>query len=274
PRAPRRRLPANPGLTWLAADFHAHSLHSDGTLGVDGLAAAAAEAGLDVLAVTDHNTVSHHPSLPGATARYGVTLVPGQELTTDRGHANVFGDVGWVDFRRPATQWVSDADARGGLMSVNHPLAADCSWHHRLTRRPPLAEVWHWTWLDRTWTGPLAWWTAWGTDIVPVGGSDFHAPDQGRPLGSPVTWVACASAEPEDVLDGLRAGRTALAVSVDAPVLLRVENELVALGADGTVLVDAEGKRHVVRTEMVRFPATPGPHRLETPMAAVVAIAP
>jgi hypothetical protein len=270
----RRQLPSAPGLTWLACDFHAHSVHSDGSLGVAELAAQAVEARLDVLAVTDHNTLSHHPSLPEQSSRYGVTLLAGQEVTTDRGHANAFGDVGWVDFRRPATAWVSAVRDAGGLLSICHPLAADCSWHHPLRERPPLAEVWHWTWLDRTWTGPLAWWTAWGSDTVPIGGSDFHSPDQGRPLGVPVTWVACESTEPDAVLDGLRAGRTALAASIDAPVLLRIEDEFVAVGADGAVLVDTDGRRRIVRGDVARLAAAPGPHRLETPMAAVVAITP
>jgi len=271
---PRRSLPAAPALTWLACDLHAHTVHSDGSLGVAGLAAQAVAAGLDVLAVTDHNTVSHHVTLPEVAKLYGITLLPGQEVTTDRGHANAFGDIGWVDFRRPASTWVSAVADGGGLLSVNHPLAADCSWHHPLDERPPLAEIWHWTWLDRTWTGPLAWWSAWGLGTVPVGGSDFHSPQQGRPLGAPVTWVACESDDPTAVLDGLRAGRTALAAAVDAPVLLRVDDELVALGGDGTVLVDADGRRRVVRGERARFAGAPGPHRLETPLAAVVAITP
>ena len=47
--------------------------------------------GLDFLAVTDHNTASHHAYLPSVGERYGITLLPGQEVTTDRGHANAFG---------------------------------------------------------------------------------------------------------------------------------------------------------------------------------------
>ena len=269
-----RELPAAPGLRWLACDLHAHSVHSDGSLGVAELAAAAVRSRLDVLAVTDHNTVSHHASLPGIGSQYGVTLIAGQEVTTDRGHANAFGDIGWVDFRRPAQAWVSAVAAAGGLLSINHPLAADCSWHHPLTERPPLAEIWHWTWLDRRWTGPLAWWAAWGHDTVPVGGSDFHGPGQGRHLGAPVTWVACESDEPAAVLDGLRARRTALVAGVDDPVLLRVEDEFVAIGADGTLLADRFGSRQVVRGDMALFPAVAGPHRLETPLAEVVAISP
>ena len=58
---PRRHLPAVDGLQWLAGDCHAHTVHSDGSLSVDELAALAAGAGLDFLWVTDHNTTSHHP---------------------------------------------------------------------------------------------------------------------------------------------------------------------------------------------------------------------
>jgi hypothetical protein len=162
----RRNLPAEPGLRWLACDFHAHTVHSDGTLTVAELAARAASRGLDVLAVTDHNTISHHASLAELSARYGVLLVPGQEITTDTGHANAFGPIGWVDFREPVSAWLSHVSGAGGVLSINHPLAADCGWLHPLSPpsplaplssqspRPPLAEVWHCTWLDPAGTDP------------------------------------------------------------------------------------------------------------------------
>src|SRR5262245_11803786 len=121
-RPPRRALPEPPGYRWLAGDLHAHTVHSDGALTVAELARLAAAQGLDFLAVTDHNTVSHHPLLP---AERGIALLPGQELTTARGHANAFGDIGWVDFREPVAAWLSTVEERGGLLSVNHPLAAD-----------------------------------------------------------------------------------------------------------------------------------------------------
>lgn len=273
-RPPRRSLPADDGLTWLACDFHAHTLHSDGALPVAGLAALGVAAGLDVLAVTDHNTVSHHAGLPDVGAQYGITLLPGQEVTTERGHANAFGPIPWVDFREPASSWVSFVAAQGGLLSINHPLASDCAWHQPLEVRPPLAEIFHWSWLAHEWTGPLAWWNAWGLATVPIGGSDFHSSSEGRPVGQPVTWVAAASPSVPDVLDGLRSGRTALAWSVSDPVLLRADGELVAVGADGLLLADVWGRRQVVRGDLVRFPSADGPHRLETATAAVVAVTP
>jgi hypothetical protein len=252
-RPPRRELPAGPGLRWVAADFHAHTLHSDGVLTVPELAALAVEAGLDALAVTDHNTVAHHAELADVGARYGIALVPGQEVTTEYGHANAFGDIGWVDFREPAASWVDTVAARGGLLSVNHPLAADCAWRHPLPVRPPLAEVWHSSWLAPTWGGPLAWWQAWGSEVTPLGGSDWHAEDGRTRLGVPTTWVAVdADADGPElagaVLDGLRAGRTAVSAGRDAPVLLPVGGELVALGAAGALVVE-DGRRLAVRSD-------------------------
>ena len=99
-RPPRRVLPAQPGMHWLAGDLHSHTVHSDGKLTVPELAVLAATRGLDFLAVTDHNTISHHAELAAASRRYGIILLPGQEVTTDGGHAGALGDVGWIDFRQ------------------------------------------------------------------------------------------------------------------------------------------------------------------------------
>jgi hypothetical protein len=277
--AARPELPAPDGWRWLAGDLHAHTTHSDGSLGIDELAAHAAAVGLDFLAVTDHNTVSHHPLLPAASARSGVLLLPGQEVTTDRGHANAFGDIGWIDFRRPAAEWVTEVAARGGLLSVNHPLGGDCSWRQPLGAHPPLAEIWHFSWLERSWGGPLAWWQAWGFRTIPVGGSDFHAPEQGRPVGTPTTWLLCpdpAGTYPARVaaaLDALRAGRVALTAGPDAvPALLRVGDELHAVGADGALLTGPDGRRVPVRGDRWSAPAGDGPYWLEDGDTRVLAI--
>ena len=270
-RPPRRTLPAAPGLRWVAGDFHAHSLHSDGSTPIANLAALGVAAGLDVLAVTDHNTVAHHLELPGLSKRFGIGLIPGQEVTTESGHANAFGDIGVIDFRRPASTWVSEVAGRGGLLSINHPLGGDCSWRQPLPEHPPLAEVWHSSWLDHRWGGPIAWWQAWGmTSTTPIGGSDWHNPTSITPPGTPTTWVAVdASAEGPDelvaaVLEGLAAGRTAISTSYTAPILLRAGEDLVALDAPNTLVISADGTRHPITSASHRLPAPPGPHTLVT----------
>jgi hypothetical protein len=268
-RPPRRSLPAVDGLRWLAGDLHAHTVHSDGVSTVPELAALAASRGLDFLAVTDHNTVSHHAELPAVAAHYGITLLPGQEVTTDRGHANVFGPVGWIDFRRPAGEWLTAAERAGGVMSINHPLGGDCAWRQPLTDRPRHAEVWHSGWWDRTWGAPLAWAQAWRSDVVPVGGSDFHRPGADAPPGTPTTWLLV---EGDDVLGALRAGRTAVSAGPDAAALLRIGDELLALDADGAVLVGPDGTRRVVRGDRQLLPAAEGLHLLESHTTEVIAL--
>jgi hypothetical protein len=274
-RPARRALPAASGRTWLAGDLHAHTVHSDGAMSVAELASLAVTRGLDFVAVTDHNTVSHHASLPIASARYGVTLVPGQEVTTARGHAGVLGDTGWIDFRSSADSWLTAAERGGGLMSVNHPFAGDVSWLHPMARRPPLLEVWHWSWLDPNWTTPLSWWQAWDPAAIPVGGSDWHRPGSDAPLGTPTTWVESADSSVDAILEALRAGRVAITASREGPVLLRHEGGLAAVGADGLLLADPEGPYRRIRGDLERLAsARPGYHRLLTPSGATVALVP
>ncbi|HEX5595028.1 MAG TPA: PHP domain-containing protein [Micromonosporaceae bacterium] len=61
-------------------DLHTHSTASDGTLSPDELVMAAAEANLDVLAITDHDTTAGWASAVAALPP-GLTLVRGAELS-------------------------------------------------------------------------------------------------------------------------------------------------------------------------------------------------
>jgi predicted metal-dependent phosphoesterase TrpH len=61
-------------------DLHAHSTASDGTDAPAVVVRRAREAGLDVLALTDHDTVAGHAEA-AATLPDGLTLVPGAEVS-------------------------------------------------------------------------------------------------------------------------------------------------------------------------------------------------
>ncbi|MFR9724059.1 PHP domain-containing protein [Streptomyces sp. MS19] len=61
-------------------DLHAHSTASDGTDSPAGLVRAAADAGLDVVALTDHDTVAGLAEAAAALPP-GLTLVPGAEIS-------------------------------------------------------------------------------------------------------------------------------------------------------------------------------------------------
>ncbi len=267
-----RVLPAAQGRRWLAGDLHMHTVHSDGVMTVPELARFAAGRGLDYVAVTDHNTVSHHAELPAAAAAHGIVLIPGQEVTAEAGHANAFGDIGWIDFRTPADEWLTECERAGGLLSINHPYGGRLAWTAPMKRRPPLLEVWHSSWLDAKWTVPISWWLAWDPAAIPVGGSDWHQPGSDAPPGSPTTWVEAEADDPDAVLAALAAGRTAISAGRDGPVLLRVGDELVASDADGAILVGPDGPKAQVRGPLAKFPAAEGLHRLTDPDGATLAL--
>ena len=265
-RPPARELPASEGRRWLCGDLHAHTHHSDGRLSLDELAANACALGLDFLAVTDHNTISHHRELPSASKRYGLQLIPGQEVTTPRGHANCLGDTGWIDWRRLREQWVADAHASGGLLSINHPTGPDQIWPDPMPEATDLVEVWHGRW-DRLGEGAFPWWS---TRVgVPVGGSDFHNPDRDS-LACPTTWV---EAEDHDVLEALRAGRVVISSTPEAPVVLRLGDEVSVIDGEGMSLTWPEGRTRVTGSDAA-LQVSSGPFCLRDDAGRLVAFTP
>jgi 3',5'-nucleoside bisphosphate phosphatase len=65
-------------------DLHTHTVYSDGTFTPAELIALAAQRGLDVVALTDHDTTDGLPEADTAAAAAGIELVPGVEFSTVR----------------------------------------------------------------------------------------------------------------------------------------------------------------------------------------------
>ncbi len=70
-------------------DLHTHSTVSDGTETPAELVAAAAVAGVDVLAITDHDTVAGWSEAAEAARVHGVTLVRGIEISCAWRHSSI-----------------------------------------------------------------------------------------------------------------------------------------------------------------------------------------
>lgn len=62
-------------------DLHTHSTASDGTGSPGQVVAEAARAGVDVLALTDHDTTRGWDEAAQATREHGIDLVPGMEIS-------------------------------------------------------------------------------------------------------------------------------------------------------------------------------------------------
>ncbi len=70
-------------------DLHAHTSVSDGTETPAELVAAALEAGLDAVAITDHDATAGWQQAFDAARGTGLTIVPGLEFSTQRDGASV-----------------------------------------------------------------------------------------------------------------------------------------------------------------------------------------
>jgi hypothetical protein len=233
--APARSVPtARSGQGWYKGDLQSHTHHSDAKGSLDDLATAAKARGLDFLAVTDHNTYSHHRQLAEVSSAK-LLLIPGVEVTTYRGHANVWGVPGWVDFRildeEQLPVLIAHVHRRGGLFSVNHPKVTPncigCDWEYPVPEGIDCMEVWQGPWLNRN-RDSLGRYDALlrqGRKVTLVGGSDRHQP--GWPdlspdllqVGSPTTWLYLDELSVPAVLAALRAGRAFVSESPQGPRL-------------------------------------------------------
>lgn len=263
---PERTFPVRKGSGWYRGDLHCHTFHSDARGAPEILHQAARQAGLDFLAIADHNTITQrryfHPhSSPD------LVFVRAMEITTAIGHANVYGVDDWIDFRmtRPAdahtlAQLVHD---RGGLLSINHDKptipwdydfpAADCQ------------EVWQSTWLAWNWVSLERYQQrlASGLKLSAIGGSDFHQPatlqsEGPLVLARPTTVLFLPELSEDAVLAAMKSGHGYVTESPSGPHLEISANgavmgstttaisavSVIVRGADGDslVLLDTTGE--------------------------------
>jgi hypothetical protein len=234
---------------WYRGDLHLHTGHSDGNCASRSgrtrvpcptflTLAAAAERGLDFVALTEHNTTSHLREITALQPYFDdLLLIPGMELTTFQGHANVFGLDAPVDFR-VGSEAVPDWNAllrapalHGALVSINHPnlpsgeICMGCGW----TAAPAVdwstlqaIEVVNGHFAEGEYSGTSFWQQRLqeGHRLTAIGGSDTHdvsAKNGGFPppprIGVPTTVVYARSLSRAEILQGLRAGNVFVDVS-------------------------------------------------------------
>lgn len=172
------------------ADLHVHSRASDGVSGVDEILDAAVAAGLDVLAITDHERIDAAQAAAAIARERGlpIDVVVGEEITTRGGHLLGL----WLE--RPvrplrALGWsIAAIHEQGGIAIPAHPLVpyplcAQAWTLRRLidgsdpARRPDALETFNPTFFGRV-AGRRA--AAFATEwhLAHVGNSDAHAAEQ------------------------------------------------------------------------------------------------
>jgi hypothetical protein len=219
--APAWQAPIRRGPGWYRGDLHAHTRHSDGSWDVPDLLGEARNAGLDFVALTDHNTTSHLAGIEAA-ADTRLLVIPGMELTTFHGHALSLGTRDWIDWGVLRGDGIDAAAAEvgrlGGLFVIAHPMAGGdpvctgCEWRYEemMPGAARIVEIWNGPWTgDSNNERALARWYAWlnrGQRIVATAGSDAHGP--GRLAGGTGRNVVhAADLATRAVLEAIAAGQ-------------------------------------------------------------------
>lgn len=212
---------------WVKGDLHMHSVHSDGDSTLDQIAEVAGSLGLDFVSVTDHNVVSHIAEL-GFRSRFlgKVFFLRGVELTTYRGHMNVYGVSEIPEFRIRSDEELKEVVAylrsRGAFLSINHPKPLGPDWEFENLSFADSLEVFHSVWEFNNYVSLRKWDQLLnnGFRIGLVGGSDAHEMRGMTSIllpGTPTTWVYVDKLSEEGLLDGLRKQRVFVSESPSGP---------------------------------------------------------
>lgn len=272
--APSPAAPATESARWYSGALHTHTLHSDGTIAPRELVQLVRAAGLDFVAITDHNNTTHRYELgPELADQPSPLWIVGEEVTTPGGHASVWGldDGEWVDFRvrpeeRRIGELVATARGYGAVFSINHPASqcVACGWTHEIVDGIEGIEISNGRHGEQE--GAVAIWDdllRHGRRLTAVASSDWH----GAPNAPDVDHVRvhAASLTTEGVLTAIRHGRViimrnaraatpqivvragarsagvgdSLAVAPDAP--LAIEVRAAGAGRGRLVLVSSAG---------------------------------
>ncbi|WP_431215096.1 CehA/McbA family metallohydrolase [Puia sp. P3] len=228
-------MPIRAAEGWYRGDLHMHTGNSDGKcasqLGnqvgcpVFRIVETATAGGLDFISVTDHNTVVQAEALRELQPAFDkILLVPGREITTFYGHANVFGPADFIDFRMDAPThaaakgWMNAVNNSGGLLSINHPglpsgeECMGCGWQIENIPDGVVAavEVVNGSTMKYSIEGPVQGWVFWhkmlnsGQHVTAIGGSDDH---RSEAIGKPTTVVYMKELSVQGLIDGIRSGR-------------------------------------------------------------------
>ena len=127
---PKHKLNLPPGYS--AAELHSHTVASDGMVTAVQLVEAAAEIGLSVIAITDHDVIGDLSAAVARGKELGVDVVRGEEVTTkwrlfhEEPAAHIIG----LFLDRPIRMGMSVVDTvdaihdNGGLAVIAHPSMA------------------------------------------------------------------------------------------------------------------------------------------------------
>lgn len=217
------------GAKWYKGDFHTHTRLSDGKETIRNAMKKAKDMEMDFYVPTEHNLMHT------GWCDTNLCILPGIEITTDRGHFNLFGITempeklvelvrynGKPQMEQYVKEIIKEANKKGWIVSLNHPFLTIWKWQYGKTAlsdfqcveiindptyqdAPPSNDK-AIQFLDTLWED--------GHKIWGIGGSDAHnlieeryeGSDLPSIAGDPGTYVFCENLSPESLMENVRKG--------------------------------------------------------------------
>lgn len=106
------------------ADLHIHTIYSyDGTASVPAVLARAKQAGLDVIAITDHDEIAGSLKAVDLASKYSVEVISGIEITTAEGDLLALNVTQKIERGLSLIETVLKVGEAGGFCIAPHPKA-------------------------------------------------------------------------------------------------------------------------------------------------------
>lgn len=106
------------------ADLHIHTIYSyDGTASVPAVLKRAAQTGLDVIAITDHDEIAGSLKALELARQYGIEVIPGIEVTTSEGDLLALNVAEKIPHDKSLTETILKIGGLGGFCIAPHPMA-------------------------------------------------------------------------------------------------------------------------------------------------------
>ena len=193
----------------LAGDFHVHAAPGDGSLTPSALRDEAARAGLDVIAITNHNHLAEAPLVAALAADDDRPIVLlGQEVTHPNYHLIAVGIDRVIRSNLPVTDAVAAIHAQNGVAIAAHPTRSFSGYDDIALGVVDGTEVAHPERLEkyrRQYIETFARARQLNPHVAPIGSSDIH---NSLSIGQCRTFVFTRERSARGVIEAIRVGRT------------------------------------------------------------------
>ena len=218
-----------PETRWYKGDFHTHTRLSDGKETIVHAMEKAKNMEMDFYVPTEHNLM--HTGWCDTS----LCILPGIEITTDRGHFNLFGITeipenvlnivksnGTPELEHYVEKTIKEANRKGWIVSLNHPFLAIWKWQYGKTsladfqcveivndptyQEAPLSNERAIDFLDKLWNDGHRIWGIGGSDSHNLMEERYEGADLPSIAGDPGTYVFCEGLSPKNLMEQVRKG--------------------------------------------------------------------